>query len=460
MSSGLRCGCFEGTVAARRDASICVATRRLSPLMLGLSSALALAPIGSEASTLIVNNCLDDGSVGSLRYQVAHATTGDVIDLSTNQLACSTITLTNGAISDGFDLLTFQGPSDRTLTITTGGAPAPHRRIFEASSLGSGELRIYNLTISGGYYYGAATHAFGGCIFALGSRVKLTDATVSGCYARTYDSHLGAYGGGVFANYVTLTRSRVTGNVAYSLEKAYGGGVWAQHMASVYDSTISKNTAISELGKAAGGGVNAVNLYMRRSTIDSNRADSQGAVGGGIWTQGGTIVQSTISGNSATSTGGGMYLNDFFYARNSTIAFNSSMQAAGVYAKGTSPTARSSVIARNILSGPSGFADVFFPGHALGGANNLVMSYNLASPAITVTSDPQLAPLALHGGLTRTHALLSTSPAIDQGNNTPLPLSTDQRGTGFAREVPTGKPDIGAYERQVDDDEVFYGGFD
>jgi hypothetical protein len=68
-------------------------------------------------------------------------------------------------------------------------------------------------------------------------------------------------------------------------------------------------------------------------------------------------------------------------------------------------------------------------------------------------------PLAYHGGGQRTHALLSTSPAVDVGSN-PGSLTTDQRGNGFAREVPTGLPDIGAYERQVNDDEVFYAGFD
>ena len=94
----------------------------------------------------------------------------------------------------------------------------------------------------------------------------------------------------------------------------------------------------------------------------------------------------------------------------------------------------------------------------LEGADNLVESYNLASSAITVTSDPQLTPLADHGGMTRTHALLASSPAIDQGNNT-ASLLTDQRGSGFAREVPSGKPDIGAYERQATDDELFYSGF-
>ena len=38
--------------------------------------------------------------------------------------------------------------------------------------------------------------------------------------------------------------------------------------------------------------------------------------------------------------------------------------------------------------------------------------------------------------------------------------SIDHRGAGFAREVPTGMPDIGAYERQLNDDEIFGNGFD
>ena len=67
-----------------------------------------------------------------------------------------------------------------------------------------------------------------------------------------------------------------------------------------------------------------------------------------------------------------------------------------------------------------------------------------------------IAPLANNGGLTQTHALLSTSPAINAGSNcvTDLTcaasnpfviLTTDQRGTGFPRLVGAAV-DIGAFE--------------
>ena len=55
-----------------------------------------------------------------------------------------------------------------------------------------------------------------------------------------------------------------------------------------------------------------------------------------------------------------------------------------------------------------------------------------------------LDALADNGGLTRTHALLSASPAIDTGYN-PLNLATDQRGVGYRR-MRGEAVDMGAYE--------------
>jgi hypothetical protein len=47
--------------------------------------------------------------------------------------------------------------------------------------------------------------------------------------------------------------------------------------------------------------------------------------------------------------------------------------------------------------------------------------------------------------------------AIDAGMN---PSHDDEDQRGATRESPTSKPDIGAYERQSNDDELFYDGFD
>jgi hypothetical protein len=58
--------------------------------------------------------------------------------------------------------------------------------------------------------------------------------------------------------------------------------------------------------------------------------------------------------------------------------------------------------------------------------------------------DPLLGPLTGNGGPSRTHALLTGSPAINAGSNA-FGLATDQRGDGFPRTVGAGT-DMGAFE--------------
>jgi hypothetical protein len=78
----------------------------------------------------------------------------------------------------------------------------------------------------------------------------------------------------------------------------------------------------------------------------------------------------------------------------------------------------------------------------------------LTNTADLINTDPKLGPLTNNGGLTFTCALLTNSPAIDQGFNF-SGSTNDQRGPGFARTVdnpaipnaPGGDgTDIGAYE--------------
>lgn len=61
---------------------------------------------------------------------------------------------------------------------------------------------------------------------------------------------------------------------------------------------------------------------------------------------------------------------------------------------------------------------------------------------------PLLGELRDNGGPTKTHALLSGSPAIDTGNDV-LGINEDQRGS--SRDA---SPDIGAYE--VDQKEIVF----
>jgi hypothetical protein len=134
----------------------------------------------------------------------------------------------------------------------------------------------------------------------------------------------------------------------------------------------------------------------------------------------------------------------------STVAFNGNVGVAV-----SSPGAVALV--SSILANSS--SDLFIGAGASissGSHYDLVVKGNVV-PGDALRDDPRLAPLAFRGGPTRTHALSVGSPAIDAG--APIVFTVDQRGSGFVRSVGAGV-DIGAYERQADDDELFGNNFD
>lgn len=255
---------------------------------------------------------------------------------------------------------------------------------------------------------------------------------------------------------LTLDSINVTGGIArgtngtagQSGNTAYAGAIYNQGSLQIISSALYDNTAI---GGSAGTGGN-----------------SGAGQGGALYNDGGnvTIRNSTFSGNAASngfgpigasSFGGNIYSNNgSLNIDNSTITKGTATSGRQIYiiGVGAGHTAiaqiRSSIIAQ---SGAQYNAFDLNATEDLGGqvtvtgSNNLIRRQNLF-PSITVSSDdPQLGPLDTNGGPTRTHELLTGSPAIDQGSN-PLNLANDQRGVTYARVV-GGKADIGAYEVQT-----------
>jgi hypothetical protein len=281
-------------------------------------------------------------------------------------------------------------------------------------------------------------------------------------------SAVGAQGGGVFARAdVALAGSTVSGNLAESTGAGYasfGGGICAGSLASKY-STIRDNRVRGPYG-SSGGGAAAYSIVIVGSTISGNNANFSGGgagFGGGIEVLGSgtnSIINSTISGNYAATSGGGVGSNIAqIEVTSSTIAFNQakSLGGGGIYVHLKDIVANSSIIAGNTASGQPSDVQIG-AGHMLAGNNNLIVWANVPLPAGTIIADPLLAPLGNHGGLNRTHALSADSPALNKGSNLKN-LQADGRNSGYSREIPTGAPDIGAYERQVDDDEIYYDGF-
>lgn len=420
-----------------------------------LSPAASDAKRGSPrpAMTIVPINCNDSG-FGSLRQAMTAALDNDTIDL--NSLHCSLITLTTGALVTGANNLHVIGPGAGALDISGD----------QASSViyhfGTGTIGISGVTIADGDYT-RPTSPNGGCIYSSGN-VAIYNSIVRDCAISVSSNHA-AQGGGIYAKgNLTLASSSVTGNLVHnSIGKAVGGGFFAKGHIAVAYSTISDNTAsapeTSGARSVAGGFFNNGNALIAGSTISGNQAGVAGgiALSGFLATQTMTIEESTISGNHATGGIGGIETGQAAVKiLNSTIAFNSESTAAGagLYVYDTVQL-ESTIIAGNTSNSMP--ADVGGNGVAtLSGHNNLIMHSTITPlPDNTLSADPMLAPLFDNGGVTRTHALLAASPAIDHGNNSSA-FGVDQRGPGFARVVGSAA-DIGAFERNSDI--IFANGF-
>lgn len=248
-------------------------------------------------------------------------------------------------------------------------------------------------------------------------------------------------GGGILVEGGTLGLSQVTvaANTAESASSgAEGGGVWIDSAGAhtIVASTLSGNTADGLTGAFGGGlglGGPAVGVSITNSTISGNRASSAfgAAQGGGIGSHGGiTLTQATLHQNTASGSGeaGGSVA-----ALGGSVALRATIVSAGSAGPGTENCASL-------------------------GASYLTLGSNLEAPILgssqcglsgggsdRFASDAGLAGLADRGGPTHTHALLSTSAALDAVPSC-FPLASDQRGeprpSGIACE-------IGSFERQV-----------
>jgi Right handed beta helix region len=234
---------------------------------------------------------------------------------------------------------------------------------------------------------------------------------------------------------VLLRHATVSSNTSNYTSAGTGicNAVAAIGTASIISSTIEANISNHDGAAACAQG----GLTLDSSTISGN-------FGIGIEADSNTLlINSTISGNSKD----GIYQRaQTLKVYNSTIAFNN----IGIRAGGIA-NMYSSIVAKNasydFYQGPSGGGAYTL---SLIGKSNIGEFGNDVNPLIT--------PLANHGGSVKTHGLSASSPAIDHGINL-KGQAYDQRGLGYLRFQGTA-PDIGAFERQPDDDELFYDGFD
>lgn len=389
------------------DRSAAMAAPRRLMLWRLLPLALGLFTLPASAASFLPTDAA--GLIAAINAANANAAP-DVIDLGGN-----TIVLTAASAVDN-GLPPIAADDGNVLTIRNGGirrssAPGtPNFRILEAT--GGAQLALERVVIAGGRQEAGRGRGGGLFVGGTGTVVTIAQSTFSGNRAQGSGSLFNvAEGGGIYMQDATLT---------------------------VIDSTLSGNIAQANIGTGGGLFVASGTVTIRNSTLSGNVSQGDGfaSLGGGVAATGGSVVirNSTISGNTAAASGDNNNGGGILRAGGATITLISTIVAGNT--AGTGPDCYSDAPAV-----PASFSVI---GVGDGGCSitNGVDGNQVGTVAAPL--NPLLGPLQNNGGPTQTRALLTGSPAINSGSN-PAGLSTDQRGTGFAR-VSGAQADVGAYE--------------
>ena len=249
-------------------------------------------------------------------------------------------------------------------------------------------------------------------------------------------------GGAIYneGNTVTLETSVLTGNIS----RGDGGAIYSFGSLSVTSSSLTDNHA--DLGNGGGIGLSGGTTNINSSTLDGNSARDGGAIGQIRFAQRVTLVMtnSTVSGNTAINAGGAI---DILNANitSSTIAFNQAAPAkGGSFSTNGSITLKNSIL--SALTGGDCYGGPFDRGTIVSAGGNIssdaTCSLGTSDKASTVA---KLEPLANNGGLTRTHLISTTSPALELIDANLCP-NVDQRGVTRPQGA---KCDAGAVERRA-----------
>lgn len=392
------------------------APRRVQPLflctLLFLCMMLLTRPL--HAADQIVTNVNDNGP-GSLRQLIADATADDKIVFDAS-LSGATIVLNKTLTID--KPLTIDGSSLPT-PITVSGSRAI--RMLTVSSAAT--TTLISLVIANELTNPDFDHTFSG--IANTGILVLHNVTMRGL--RTTPSDYSYRGGGAAIyneGVLVVAQSTFAGNLADYFNQfgpgyGYGGGaIYNRGAMTIEQSTFSGN-------------------FIQQAWGPMDSAVGGISIGGGAILNRGqaTVTNSTFDGNRSDREGGALlHLGDgLLTIRNSTITGNSAYQGGGLYTKGDLQ------LSNTIIADSSGGDDCWNTGTLATNAHNLIESGNCAA---LVTADPNVGPLAAHGGATQTRMLIAGSPALDAGDSTLCP-PVDQRGV--ARPLGAGC-DIGAVE--------------
>ena len=227
---------------------------------------------------------------------------------------------------------------------------------------------------------------------------------------------------------------------------AKGAGIANSGTLNLTDVSINDNGTTG--GTSEGGGLhNKRDAFLDRVTISDNSAQRGGGIhhdnNGGFM----TLTNVTVSGNTASVSGGGLYSRDDAVVQHSTFTNNSADQAGGIRVKSGDLDISNTIVAGN--SATSSHTDV--RGSYISYGFNLIGDVDSAtgfgsglgaSDLLNVSAS--LDPLTDNGAFGWTHALQAGSLAINAGSVI-NGASIDQSGG-----VRSAIPDIGAMESNTE----------
>jgi len=362
--------------------------------------------VNTTADTTVSGGCTTDPAC-SLRDAIGRAgESADAEDLVLVPAGSYSLSL-GELVVFGTDTVTIRGAGARQTVIDAHQAS----RVF---NLEADRNVLEGMTITGGNtnpMIGGEVPGDGGGVLAYeAEEAVLQGVNVSGNVASQNGAGVSAPPEGVNKTVLTIANSTIAGNrVTGGAVEGLGGGVYVLGKFSLLNSTVTGNSAESTGLVVQGGGV----------LLAIDPASAEGSEG--------SIVNSTIAGNSVgtAGVGGGLAV----YNPEPTLGGSAALSV------------KNTIVAGN--TGPAGASDCA-PVAMVTSDHNISSdaSCMFTDPGSKQSTNPLLAGLANNGGETDTLALQPGSPAIDAGTNAGCP-PTDQRGA--AR--PQGAAcDIGAFE--------------
>jgi hypothetical protein len=407
-----------------------------------------------QAGTITVTSTADDGP-GTLRAAITSAGNNDVLNFSLSYPA--TITLTTGELFITRNL-TITGPGSANLSVSGNNGS----RVFNIGT--SNLVAISGLTIAGG---SATAGGVGAGIYADHATLTLTQCVISGNNASGGSTAAGA---GIYSNQsqVTVTSCTIDSNGA----TGNGGGIYNDIGSSliINHSAINGNSALNGGGVYnASGTVTAINclFYINAATHGGAIANVSVVGTAALSVSNCTLSSNSVSGTSAT---GSQIYNHRQVGTASAMIANSTIVSNNVspaYSGGAIFNDNSAVvtIGNTIIKTSAQEGTINAASNVTSAGYNLSTDTGggfLTGPADQINTDPLLdlgtGPRD-NGGLTKTIALQTNSPAIDKGKRDTilgLAVTMDQRGEPRPFDdvtIPNAAAgdgsDIGAYEADL-----------